>query len=1134
MEALPTRSLSYLPVKNSPSRFFLQSQAFTLNFSPLFSVRLVDLNTVKIDSLAESPFRNKEPDLTKHYMNFWSQKNYGFRSIMIVTLLCGASLTLGHAATTDQSIQYNRDIRPILAENCFSCHGPDSAARKSGLRLDKFEDAIAPRKESKPAFIPGKADESEAISRIFTTDEDDVMPPRKTKKTLKPEEKELLKKWVAAGAKYEPHWSFITPSKPAPPVVKNPNWVRNPIDAFILSRLDEAGIVPAGEADRRTLVRRVSLDLTGLPPTPEVVEKFVADKSKNAYEELVDELLTSKRFGEHRARYWLDAARYADTHGIHIDNYREIWPYRDWVINAFNRNMPFDQFTTEQLAGDLLPNPTLDQRIATGFNRCNITTSEGGAINEEYLVLYARDRTETTSQVWMGLTTGCAVCHDHKFDPITQKEFYSLSAFFNNTTQPAMDGNKKDTPPIIVVPDLGERAKFRGFQSEKTGIQKVMDARREASKPDFTCWVAEVKPADITPLIPYENLIFQAPLNEGSTSNFTFAVGGQVRHLTVPTNAPFQTGIVSQVAFTTSKEIVPSLTEVGNFEKDKPFSVAVWVRMDPDNKTGSLLGRMHEENGNRGWDIYLEGGKPAFHLVSKWPDNALKVVSKKELTTNKWAHIAFTYDGSGKAEGVKAYHDGEVQDTDRPYNKLTESILAKTPFKIGQRSTGTSLLKAGVQDIRIYSRVLPPTDVKSLQGNTLLAYVITKPEASRTKDEKKAVFESFLTSFDSNYMAEIPKMAKVDGQIAEVANRSPLTHVMQEKPEPAFAFVLNRGEYDKKKDKVWPTTPASLPHMAKDSPTNRLGLAKWLLAPENPLTSRVTVNRFWQEIFGTGIVKSSGDFGVTGDSPSHPELLDWLAVDFRENGWDVKRLIKTMVMSSAYRQAAISTPEKIAADPDNRLLSRGPRFRMDAEMIRDYALMTSGLLNDLVGGPSVKPYQPSNIWETVAMPNSDTHDYKRDSGEKLYRRSMYTFWKRTAPPATMDILNAPSREGCTVKRERTNTPLQALATLNDPQFVEASRHLAELALEEAGKSKNSRIDFMAEKVLGRTLRPNEKDVVKSVLDNLEKHYTEDIADAKVLIQNGESKPDPKLNATQLAAYTMVANTLFNLDEALNK
>jgi hypothetical protein len=1054
-------------------------------------------------------------------------------SVVLLPMLLFGSRLAAAPLPSDSGIEYNRDVRPILSENCFACHGPDSAARKADLRLDKFEAATLPRKDSGPAIVPGRPDASELVHRINAPDPDDIMPPAKTHKTLTATEKQVLAKWIAAGAKYQPLWSFIAPKRPPLPDVKNRRWARNPIDYFILGRLEQAGLSPNPEADRRTLVRRVTLDLTGLPPTTDEVEAFVSDPDPNAYEKLVDRLLASEHYGEHRARYWLDAARYADSNGIHFDNYREMWAYRDWVINAFNSNMRFNQFTIEQLAGDLLPNRTLDQEIASGFNRCNITSNEGGAIDDEYYVLYARDRTETTSQVWLGLTAGCAVCHDHKFDPLSQKEFYSMTSFFNNTTQKAMDGNVKDTPPVVVVPVAGDRARWDKLKGDvKIGKARV-DERRKSGQKDFQVWEAETTPEVFREGLPEDQPVFHAMLADDRQGAIKVEVGDESREMTMATNMEWQEGVVAAKAFTTDSKHIPELPDVGDRERDQGFSYSVWVRL-ADAKDGALFARMDDKHDYRGWDLWLQGGKPAAHIINKWPDDAIKVVSKKALPDKRWTHVCVTYDGSSKASGVKIYIDGQLQKTDVEADKLKSTIHTDVPFKIGQRHSMSPVEGAGLQDIRFYGRTLTKDEVKALGPDARLAWLLSEPEKKRSDKQKNDLYSAWLSRFDSEYIKATSAEEHLEKEADGIKERGTEALVMQEKDEAAAAFVLFRGEYDKHKDKVQPGTPAALPAMPEDYPRNRLGFARWLLLPDQPLTARVTVNRFWQEIFGTGIVRTSGDFGVTGEMPSHQELLDWMAVEFRESGWDVKQFFKLLVMSSTYRQAVTVTPEKLANDPQNRLLSRGPRFRMDAEMVRDYALSASGLMSEKIGGPSVKPYQPDGVWEAVAMSGSNTRFYKRDSGDALYRRSLYTFWKRAAPPGSMEIFNAPSRETCTVRRERTDTPLQALVTLDDPQFVEAARHLAQLAIEQGGPTPQERLDFMAERLLARPLRPEERKINESVLCDLLNSYRSDPKDAEALVTVGESKADASLDKPTLAAYTMIANEMMNMDEVLNK
>ena len=1049
----------------------------------------------------------------------------------LATFACVAPLSLltlaGHVRGDE--IEYNRDIRPILADTCFACHGPDSASRKADLRLDRRDDAIAAK-----ALSPGKPEESGFIERIFSSDPDTLMPPPDSHKKLTAAQKELLKKWVASGAEYQPHWSFIAPVRPATPTVKNAAWVRNPIDAFILARLEKEGLTPAAEADRRTLARRVSLDLTGLPPAPEAVEAFVNDTDPNAYEKLVDKFLDSPKWGEHRGRYWLDYARYADTHGIHFDNFREMWTYRDWVISAFNRNIPYDQFTIEQLAGDLLPNRTLEQQVASGFNRCNITTNEGGAIAEEYLVLYTRDRTETVSQVFMGLTTGCAVCHDHKFDPISQKEFYSLAAFFNNTTQNAMDGNIKDTPPIIPVALAAEQPRLDALKVEIPAAQQKVAARKQSARPTFDQWVAAVKPEEFETKLPSEGLLLQAALKEGKGAKTKVDLDGKSEEIALAKQTKWEKGHVSENAVLVTKGSVAEIPSAGDFEKDQPFTCAAWVKMPANDGSGAIFARMDDQHDYRGWDMWVEGRRIGTHIVSKWPDDALKVLSNTQAPANEWAHVAFTYDGSGKAAGVKIYLNGQSQAVGVQADALKSTIKTEVPFKIGSRHTSQFVPNLAIQDVRIYKRTLAPEELESLARSSKYATILAKAADQRTPQEVDEVYQWWLGTQDEEYRKLTADVAALEREDKDIRARGTVAHVMQEKTEPAMAFILNRGDYDKRKDQVTPDVPAILPTFPAEAPRNRLGFAQWLLSPQHPLMGRVTVNRFWQEVFGTGLVRTSGDFGITGELPSHPELLDWMAVEFREQGWDVRKFFKMLVMSSTYRQAAIATADKLEKDPSNRLLARGPRFRMDAEMVRDYALAASGLLSAKIGGPSVRPYMPDGVWEAVAMIGSNTRDYRRDTGESLYRRSLYTFWKRSAPPAQMDIFNAPSREQCAVRRERTNTPLQALMTLNDEQFVEAARHLAQRILKEGGESFESRADFLARRIIARPLRAEEITLVRGSFDELTAYYKDHAEDATRVITVGESKPDASLAPAELAAWTMLANELMNLDEVLVK
>ncbi len=1011
----------------------------------------------------------------------------------VILALSSASATAADRVT----LQYNRDVRPILAENCFPCHGPDSAARKADLRLDKRDAAI-----EAGAITPGDLEASELIARINAANPKEVMPPASTTKTLSQKQKDVLKQWIAAGAPYQLHWSFLPPARAELPKLKNRAWARNPIDEFVLAKLEENGLTPAPEADRRTLARRLTLDLTGLTPDPADIDSFVADRSPNAYEKLVSRLLASPRWGEHRTRYWLDAARYADTNGFHFDNFREAWAYRDWLIGAFNRNLPYDLFTVEQLAGDLLPGSTLEQQVASGFNRCNMTTNEGGSIPEEYQVLYTRDRTEAVSQVWLGLTTGCAVCHDHKFDPITQREFYELSAFFNNTTQPIMDGNIKDTPPTVLVPSPIDKPRWRALPGELAEVRKHLDARKQSALPDFTKWLAAADHESLTAMIPSAGLKLAA----------------------VSAAAP-----ATVVADKTTE-----FADAGDFERDHAFSFGAWVKLPKAGLIGSILARMDDRKNYRGWDLWLENGRIATHLVNHWPDNAVKVVTKEQVNPGVWTHLFVTYDGSSRASGIKIYFNGEPQTTETNADTLSQPIRTQVPLKLGQRHTSARLDQTVIHTVRLYDRALSSPEAGLLGGASRAADLLKSPADKRSKEERDAVFAWWRGAIDPASQKLREQLARLEKEEAAIKERSTIAHVMHERTEPAMAHLLFRGEYDKRRDPVKADTPDVLPAMPPELPKNRLGLAQWLVRRENPLPARVAVNRLWQEIFGTGLVRTTGDFGVSGELPTHPELLDWLALEFQASGWDVKRLARLLVESATYRQSAAVTDAKREKDPHNRLLSRGPRFRMDAEMIRDTALSSSGTLVGKLGGPSVKPYQPDGVWEAVAMPESNTHDFRPDHGDRLYRRGLYTLWKRSAPPASLDIFNAPSREVCTVRRERTNTPLQALVTLNDPQFIEAARSLAQSALERGGESPELRIDYIARRLLARPFRPEELAIAQASLSKLNAYYQSNPDEAVRLIAVGESKADPALPPATLAAWTMLANELMNLDEFLNK
>ncbi len=1052
-------------------------------------------------------------------------------------MLRNALLTLGLTVTAAQAsaIGFNHDIRPILADACFHCHGPDPGTRKAGLRLDTEAGFFTAKPGETPTIIKGKPEASPLYQRLISTDEEEVMPPPETHKALKPEQIAKVKQWIAEGAPWQPHWSLIAPTKAALPAVKDASWVKTPTDRFVLTKLEALGLKPAAEADATTLIRRVSLDITGLPPSPELLTRHLpkggAKLTDAQLSALVDELIKSPTYGEHRARYWLDAARYGDSHGLHFDKPREMWPYRDWVVSSFNRNQPFDQFTIEQLAGDLLPKPSTEQLIATGFQRCNITTNEGGTIDEENLANYASDRVQTLGWVYMGLTTNCAQCHDHKFDPITAKDYYSLTAFFRNTTQKPKDGNVKDgLGPILVLPTAKDRPRWDSLPAEIAAAKTMMDGQRKSAGKEFDQWLATAKPQDLDKDMPTRGMVAHLPLNEGVGSEVTGVCGS---------TKTFKA--LGEVSWKADGKIGPApvmkpngtfdVGDVGDFEKNQAFSYGAWVRAGKVGMSGGILARMDEKAGFRGWDLYQNDRNYSVHIVNTWPNDALKVSTRKpSIRPGVWQHVFVTYDGSGQAQGVKLYIDGVDTPLTIDANALKGSIKTKTPTRVGQRSHVQVFHEGGVQDVRIFERKLAAAEIGTIAKVGPLREMLAS--SKRGPAQRAALFEHYLVTRHVGYQSANGMNVKRVAEQDAIKARSPITHVQEEKMESKpMANILMRGAYDKVGEQVAAAVPVALGKLNDKAPKNRLGLAQWLVSENNTLTARVTVNRMWQELFGSGLVKTSEDFGIMGTPPSHPELLDWLAVEFRETGWDVKRFYKMLVTSAAYRQGTVITPEKLDKDRDNMFLSRGPRFRMDAEMIRDYALAASSSLSPKMGGPGTMPYQPENVWEVVGM---GTERYTQDKGENLYRRTLYNFWKRMAPPASMDIFNAPSREVSCVRRDRTNTPLQALVTMNDPQFIEAARNLAQRTLNAVKDDDAVKLNAIAERLLCRPIKAQEQDILQASLQDLRAHYKASAADAEALLKVGDSKADDKLSKAELAAWTMVCNQLMNLDEVLNK
>ncbi len=1042
----------------------------------------------------------------------------------IALLLLPAFALAAHAAPAGEArVNFDRDIRPVLSNNCFKCHGPDEKQRQAGLRLDTSDGPRAELKNGHRPVVPGNRSASALVARITAADPSERMPPSSSGKKLSPEQIELLCRWVDEGAEWRPHWSFVAPSRPAPPAVKHEAFVRNPIDRFVLAQLEEEHLQPSAAADELTLVRRLTYDLTGLPPTPAELDAFLHDDAPDAYEKLVDRLLASPRYGEHMARYWLDAARYGDTHGLHFDNERSLWPYRDWVIRAFNHNLGFDQFTIDQIAGDLLPGATRDQQIATGFNRCNVSTSEGGSIDDEVLVRYAVDRTETASTVFLGHTLGCAVCHDHQFDPVTQKEFYQLFAFFNNAADKAMDGNAFAPAPIIKLPTPERAAELRSLDEQialaRRNISDALvkidytdpdaSAPLAAAEPREYVWIDDELPAAAQPAgdTPWQFVAKpEHPVLSGEKSSTRTAPG------------------LSQHFFTGAS---PGLM-VG--EADRLFA---YVYLDPANPPRTVMLQFNDGSwehraywgedlipfGAGGSSNHLAmGALPAAGAWVRLEVEAARVGLQPGSVLNGWA---FTQYG-GTVHWDKA---GIVTRTPQG----AQPFESQRAWEAAERAKAKSELPKPVQD----AIKLEPA-ARSAEQNKLVRDHFLERVCPKTR----SVFAPLHTQFDS--------LAK---QHAAVEAAIPTTMVMAEMPEHRDTFLLIRGAYNQKGDKVSPGVPSILPAMPKDAAPDRIGLARWLTDPSHPLTARVTVNRFWQQFFGRGIVKTANDFGSQGEWPSHPELLDWLACEFmnpvaggqgggaaagKPHAWDIKHIVRLIVTSAVYRQSSDLTPDALKQDPENALLARGPRFRLDAEEVRDTALAVSGLLVERIGGHSVKPYQPPGIWEAVGFLGSNTREYKRDAGDALYRRSLYTFWKRTSPPPSLTTFDAPSRETCVVRRARTNTPLQALVLMNDEQFVEASRRFARRMIQEGGGTPNERLGYGFRLATARQPESRELAVLVKLCQDQLAYYDAHQDAALKLLAVGETKRDESLDPSEHAAYTMLANLILNLDETITK
>ena len=1024
-------------------------------------------------------------------------------------------LLLLSATSRAEPISFNRDVLPILSDKCFHCHGPDSAKRKAGLRFDREADAKK-KSDGHAAIVDGKPAESELIRRIFSKDAEEKMPPAKSGRDLTPAQAEMLRKWIAEGAKWEKHWAFAPPTRPPLPTVKDPSWPHGAIDAHILARLEKAGLRPSPQTDRATLIRRMSFDLTGLPPAPAEVDAFVRDASPDAVEKLADRLLASPRYGERMAWRWLEAARYADTNGYQTDAERDMWRWRDWVIEAYNRNLPFDQFTIEQLAGDMLPKPTLDQRIATGFNRNHRGNAEGGIVPEEYAAEYVADRVETTSTVWLGLTLGCARCHDHKYDPFTQREFYQLFAFFNNVPEKGRAVKYGNSPPYIQAPTAEQRKQYAILEQRVRDAARKVEDTRPVADAAFSKWKKTAKGTAIPDWIPQLDLVASFPFNDASKlavrdGDTILGAGHSGKGLDLDGKRFADAGNVADFGF------------------DDRFSFSFWVR--PRSENGTLISRMAEEERADGYSMRLVNGKIRVHLTKRWLDDALRLETIEALKLNEWQHVVVSYDASRLAEGVRVYVNGNRARTNTLLDELNQTFQTKEPLRIGSGGGKATRFDGQIDELYVYSRVVDGPEARVLAVAASIRELLAKPEAELKLPEDDKLLGYFL---DREAPTEVRagSTALIEARLAqEKFQRSvPTVMVMEEMAKPRESHVLLRGQYDRPGDKVNAALPAEI--ASKLQAGNRLDLAKWLVSPENPLTARVAVNRIWQMHFGTGLVKTGEDFGTQGDFPSHPQLLDWLAMEFIRSGWDVKGMHRLIVTSAVYRQSSQIRGKESgvrSSDPENRLLSRFPRQRLSAEMIRDQALFASGLLVEREGGPSVKPYQPAGLWNEL----SGVGDYEQDTGENLYRRGLYTYWKRTSPPPGLAAFDAFARETCWVRETRTNTPLQALTLLNDITYVEASRKIAEQCMKEETAAE-ARLSLAFRRVLSRGPTEAEAGVLLRAFNRQLDGFRKNPEAARKLLAVGEAKADAKLEVAELAAYSAVCRLILNLDEAVTR
>ena len=1037
-----------------------------------------------------------------------------------------------------KEIDYNRMVKPILSDKCFTCHGPDRAKIKAGLRLDMAESAYGelPESPGKVAIDPGSPEGSELFYRILSRDPQYKMPLPESHLQLSAREKAILVKWIEKGAVYKPHWAFVKPVKSTVPDVENSHWtVRNPIDHFILNRLAQEKMQPAPEASKELLLRRVSLDLTGLPPTLQELNAFVLDKSPDAYEKQVDRLLNSPHYGEKMATDWLDLARYADSHGYTVDRIRDMSPYRDWVINSFNRNMHYDQFVQWQLAGDLMPHPTRDMIIATAFNRNHPQNMEGGIIEQEFQTEYVVDRTNTFGQAFIGLSIGCARCHDHKFDPITQKNYYQLFSFFNNVREAGQISWDDATPtPTLMLP-TAEKEKIVQFMQANVGAEeKKLDQTKKEADQAFEKWIRDGDYEKLSgEMIPASGLravynFDKAKLVDALNPRQT----GTMKRESGPGESPIYVSRDKGKALLLNGDSWLDLDTTGVFRRSEPFSIGIWVSIPKELKEGVIFHKGISERlyNYRGYHLYLKDDKLELNMSHTAPSNAITKMTKDNIPRDQWIQLTVTYDGSSKAKGFRLFMNGKEMVMETVVDQLTKDILLqeqKQPgLQIGGWSRGLGFKGGKADDITVYNRELTPYEIQILAAKTSWASIGHKKRNDLDAASLAILKDYYLSAVYPPAIKERQELKQLRTALADSIENIPELMVMQEMPKPKITHLLKRGNYDAPGEQVFPNTPEAIFPFPSTLPKNRYGLAQWVTDENNPLTARVEANRLWQNFFGVGLVKTAEDFGNQGEMPSHPELLDWLAVSFRESGWDIKKLNKLIVMSATYRQDSRVSKDVREKDPENRLLSHGPAFRMSAEMIRDNALTASGLLNPKIGGKSIRPYQPPGLWEI----NSAT--YVPDSGAAVYRRSIYVIVKRSVPNPTLSTFDAPSRSYCVVRRQSTNTPLQALVTLNDPTFLEACKVLGE-QMTKAGDTREA-LKSIYQKLTAQEPSETELDLLAGLQQKEQTKFKAHPEKASGWLHAGQYKIDDTLDPARVAADAVVANTILNSDATLTK